>query len=802
MGSCTSRPQVLLTEKGRDTVENLDEETERFETAPVLAPVRVFRDGQEAGVAITTTPSGTVHFGVEDDLEKAREAALLLQDSLKGHEAGKELENLALLQSMGIEVCYSSSTPFIGKLTLKFLEVTNTRHAEHTYVKVRCEGDRGRPIYATSRKEGQDDAAVFEDAVFIFIILHSDAHMLIKVRDTKENTFYGQVKVSIRDVEEGTHLREFSLYSPKDSTATVATITASVTYEYLRGTKDEGSYLGPSRVLINKRRTRGFKAAGVKSALEYISQQNHWMLSHDNVWNPLSSTPEAETSGNDDDEDTLAVDARTPSRMAFLQTQSGNMRGMCKGALYRRAVSSAKREENGNGAMNAMTQSTLLDALAPKESDREDVGDLKQELLALMLAMHERIQSLEVLQDQQNLAIQDLMKGLAASTGQESGSETDRQPFISGTFEYGVGRPAAKRKVYLFANKAQDQEALTAATVQFLGVFKTDKRGKLNSIAVPQKIADTPGHYSIVGLLPEDHTFSKGSLFILAPGTKCVIFDLDGTITVGDHEVVTVFALDSMAAGTSAANALSHKYDVKARMHALHAVRAWAAKGYQPIYLSGRQGSYYNLTLEWLIRHNYPPGPIHLTRTHMPTLPVYYSVGNFKVAYMESLKAKGLELFAAYGNTGTDARAYAAAGISKERTFMVGPHGGKWGTVKVGNFTDHIPEIFKFPDAELPIPYTELLITATPGYKKAVKGVSKGRSKNTYRESLSTLSTSTADTVEDPDASLSVSDSADVEEDNSLLEESDDEEVSSPHAGTNGSILVAVDHGTVVSPQG
>ncbi len=74
----------------------------------------------------------------------------------------------------------------------------------------------------------------------------------------------------------------------------------------------------------------------------------------------------AETSANDDDEDTLTVDARTPSSMPFLQTQSGNMRGMCKGALYRRAVSSAKREESGNGAMNTMTQSTLLDALAPK----------------------------------------------------------------------------------------------------------------------------------------------------------------------------------------------------------------------------------------------------------------------------------------------------------------------------------------------------------------------------------------------------------------------------------------------------
>ena len=29
-----------------------------------------------------------------------------------------------------------------------------------------------------------------------------------------------------------------------------------ITYEYLRGTRDEGSYLGPSRVLINKRRMR------------------------------------------------------------------------------------------------------------------------------------------------------------------------------------------------------------------------------------------------------------------------------------------------------------------------------------------------------------------------------------------------------------------------------------------------------------------------------------------------------------------------------------------------------------------
>ena len=36
---------------------------------------------------------------------------------------------------------------------------------------------------------------------------------------------------------------------------------------------------------------------------------------------------------------------------------------------------------------------------------------------------------------------------------------------------------------------------------------------------------------------------------------------------------------------------------------------------------------------------------------------------------------------------------------------------------------EHLPEVFKHPDSDVPIPYTELLITATPGYKKRDAGV-------------------------------------------------------------------------------
>ena len=61
--------------------------------------------------------------------------------------------------------------------------------------------------------------------------------------------------------------------------------------------------------------------------------------------------------------------------------------------------------------------------------------------------------------------------------------------------------------------------------------------------------------------------------------------------------------------------------------------------------------------------------------------------------------------------------------LLQERIFIVGPHGGKSDTVKVVNFTEHIQEVFaRYPDATSPpIPYTELLFTTNPGYRKHIR---------------------------------------------------------------------------------
>jgi hypothetical protein len=49
---------------------------------------------------------------------------------------------------------------------------------------------------------------------------------------------------------------------------------------------------------------------------------------------------------------------------------------------------------------------------------------------------------------------------------------------------------------------------------------------------------------------------------------------------------------------------------------------------------------------------------------------------------------------------------------------------------------DHIPEIFAFPVSDVPIPYTELLITANPGYKKGGKSPEGARPGSAHAQHL------------------------------------------------------------------
>ena len=169
----------------------------------------------------------------------------------------------------------------------------------------------------------------------------------------------------------------------------------------------------------------------------------------------------------------------------------------------------------------------------------------------------------------------------------------------------------ANSAVHVFGQR----RTMSAEADPFLygGRFVTDAAGYLE-IEAPEDMQQTAGHYAIRAVMEHDGTVGSGSIFVLEKGTPCVLMDLDGTLNVGDESMTEQMTLDAVWA--------ARFFDARPQKGVLSVCRCWAARGYQLIYLSGRQGGFYNHTRDWLIRHGFPPGPIALTEhIHLAALP-------------------------------------------------------------------------------------------------------------------------------------------------------------------------------------
>ena len=244
-------------------------------------------------------------------------------------------------------------------------------------------------------------------------------------------------------------------------------------------------------------------------------------------------------------------------------------------------------------------------------------------------------------------------------------------PEVCAAFEYGLGAAllrAASRQTVVVGVRDPDrrlpegQHWFGCGRECHCAVVRTDGGGRLR-LPLPAHLV-RPCRYAVRAVVKQDLSQTRGSLFLLRRGTPLVVFDMDGTLTTGDAQVVGQFAAEALAG-------LGHAVRYRARAGALTCARAWAARGYQVVYLCGGQGTSYGMRYDWLINAGFPPGPLHLTRTGLPTLPVYASVGAFKLAYLRRLQALGLPIHAAYGNTESDLRAYRKAGVPEHRTFYV-----------------------------------------------------------------------------------------------------------------------------------
>ena len=160
--------------------------------------------------------------------------------------------------------------------------------------------------------------------------------------------------------------------------------------------------------------------------------------------------------------------------------------------------------------------------------------------------------------------------------------------------------------------------------------------------------------------------------YLLPAGTKVVVVDIDGTLTLSDNEL-------QIQSGDVT-------YVPKLMGAADKLTQAWAAKKYQVVYLTARPHTFLTETRTWLEGQGFPPGPVITENDFEMPAP-------YKTLWLtRMIQSFGWQIEAAYGNADTDIQAYAAVNIPLDVTFIVGPEGGVGGTVAIPNldFTDHI----------------------------------------------------------------------------------------------------------------
>lgn len=198
-----------------------------------------------------------------------------------------------------------------------------------------------------------------------------------------------------------------------------------------------------------------------------------------------------------------------------------------------------------------------------------------------------------------------------------------------------------------------------------------DGRARVTAPAMPA------GIYELLAVVPGDGSQARARAWLLPRATRLVVFDVDGTLTTDDGELLEHIV--ASAVGTSAPPAA---YPGGAAL-----TRAHADDGDVVVYLSGRPAWLRPHTAAWLAAGGYAPGPILLAPSLREAAPTTSGVGRFKTAALKRLTETGFAIPTVYGNASTDVFAYGAAGIPRGATYIIGKHGGSGGTVAVSSST-------------------------------------------------------------------------------------------------------------------
>jgi phosphatidate phosphatase PAH1 len=234
----------------------------------------------------------------------------------------------------------------------------------------------------------------------------------------------------------------------------------------------------------------------------------------------------------------------------------------------------------------------------------------------------------------------------------------------------------------------------TAAGWIPLGEGITNKDGRVRFSVEPRLGI---GVYGIRLYVAGDASAAEAKLWVLPRGTRLAVFDIDGTLTTSDKEIIKNVESTYLPF-------LRKEHVPAAYPGAAQLTRAQASLGSVNVYLTGRPYWLAKTTREWLAGPlGFAPGVLHVTDSEKEALTTERGVGDFKAGFLEKLTAAGFILDVAYGNATTDIYAYKRADLEADSIWIIGPHGGAGGTHKVtGSWEDRVREVALLPPVSQP----------------------------------------------------------------------------------------------------
>jgi phosphatidate phosphatase PAH1 len=249
---------------------------------------------------------------------------------------------------------------------------------------------------------------------------------------------------------------------------------------------------------------------------------------------------------------------------------------------------------------------------------------------------------------------------------------------LRGKFSYGAGsKDLEDEDVVLF---------LRSPSCNWLRAAKTTTDG--NGVASFRVEADKlpeAGVYAFEMVVDGDGSRTPGWLFVVEPGAKAVVFDIDATLTSSDDEIID--------------EVLNGKVPVM-RPEGATVAKAYADAGFIIAYVTGRPYLLTETSRRWLEDNGFPSGLVRTTDSMRECAPTEDGVGRFKKRALTELEAGGLDFKVAYGNAVTDICAYQHVTIDPQRTFILGPFGGQGcagspATRAIAGYPEHLADLPK-----------------------------------------------------------------------------------------------------------